>query len=98
MKTLTLEELSKLFDLTIKKLKDSNIEEIKIEEDFYRFIPADKWDSYEEDIILNGSLFDDVDSLKAHFSNNKRPFTYVDFDRLSSVLNYISNKENPVEI
>ncbi len=98
MKKLTLDELSHLFNLTIKKLKDSNISEIEIESDFYRFIPADKWDSYEENIILNGSLFDDIDSLKAHFSDKERPFTYVDFDRLSSVLNYISNKENPVEI
>ncbi len=97
MKTLTVDELSRLFDLTIKKLKASNINEVKIESDFYRFIPADKWDSYDDGIILNGSLFDDVDSLKAHFSNEERPFTYVDFDRLSSILNYISNKENPVE-
>jgi len=97
-KIIEISDLEKLFNLLIKKLKAENVEAIEINTDFYRFVPADKWGSYEDNIIETGSLFDDIDSLKLLLSDNERPFTYVDFDRLASVLHSISEIKNPVDM
>lgn len=95
MKTITTKELKELFDLFIKKLEDEDVLEITIESDLYRFVPTDKWDSFTEDIIEQGSLYDDIDSLQNILQNNDIPFTYVDVDRLSFILRIISQINNP---
>lgn len=95
MKTITTKELKELFDLFIKKLEDEDVLEITIESDLYRFVPTDKWDSFTEDIIEQGSLYDDIDSLQNILQNNHIPFTYVDVDRLSFILRIISQINNP---
>lgn len=95
MKTVTTNELSELFDLFIKKLKDENISKISIDSDLYRFIPTDKWDTFTQDVIEHGSLYDDIDSLKSILKNKDIPFTYVDADRLSFLLRMISQIKNP---
>lgn len=95
-KIIEISDLEFFFNLLIKKLKADNIESIEINMDIYRFIPVEKWGSFEEDIIETGSLFDDIDSLKLLLSDSKRPFSYVDFDRLASLLHLISEIRNPV--
>lgn len=90
-------ELEKIFSLLVRKLRNESISSIEINIDFYRFIPADKWDSFEENIIEIGSLFDDIDNLKLLLSDKNRAFTFVDFDRLASLLHAISEIMNPIE-
>lgn len=91
-----LSELEILFNMLIGKLKDENILNIEINIDLYRFIPTDKWESFENNIVEMGSLFDDIDSLKLLISDKDRVFTYVDFDRLASLLHAISEIKNPI--
>ncbi len=94
MRNITTEELKFLFKKVIDKLEQEGSTSIKIENDFYRFIPTDSWDNY-EDIILAGSLYDDLDCLKLIIKESNRPLTYVDFDRLASILRAISEIQNP---
>ena len=96
MRKLSIEELEVLFGLVLKSLKEDNVSEIEISDDYYRLIPTSEWDKH-SDVIYTGSLFDDVDSLKLHFEKKRRIFTYVDFDRLASILRYASEKLNPVD-
>lgn len=96
MITITTKELTELFDLLIQKLEDENVLEIKIETDLYRFIPTEKWGTFAEDIIEQGSLFDDISCLHRILQSKDIPFTYVDVDRLSFLLRMISQIKNPV--
>jgi len=96
MSSIEISEIEHLFKSVIDKLKKENVNSIDIYNDFYRFIPADKWDSYEENIILVGSLDDDVESLKKVLNDPDRELTFVDFDRLASVLHAISQLKNPI--
>lgn len=96
-------ELEIIFSRIIDKLKSSEPSgTIELETDLYRFIPADKWQLFAGDHILNGSLYDDIDSLKQLVegdasvdSENYHPTTFVDFDRLAFVLMAISQQYNP---
>lgn len=96
MRKITSDNLQILFQHLIKKLDRDGINEIEIDQDLYRFIPTDEWNSFEDNVI-SGSLYDDFDSLKNILDDDDRIFTYVDFDRLASILRYISEKMNPVE-
>ena len=93
-KIIEVSELEFFFNLLIKKLKKEEVSTIEIDMDFYRFIPTEKWTSLEENIDT-GSLFDDIDCLKMLISDKGRPFSYVDFDRLASLLHAISEIRNP---
>ena len=42
-----------------------------------------------------GSIRDDLDSLQKLSNLNDRPMTYVDFDRLATILHLISERLNP---
>ena len=94
-KLITLNELSLLFDKVIKHLREDGLLEIDVDKDYYRFIPTNEWDKH-NDTIFTGSLFDDLDGLKSRLNDENNFFTYVDFDRLASILRYISEKQNPV--
>ncbi|WP_298547112.1 hypothetical protein [uncultured Aquimarina sp.] len=96
MRQIKVKELETLFRRVIQKLESENIKEIDLDEDFYRFIPTDNWNSY-EDIIIDGSLFDDWDSMQMHITNSEEFFPYINLDRIASILRYISEKENPVD-
>jgi hypothetical protein len=96
MKSITKEDIKKIFDNILEKLDRDEVKEVVIEQDLYRFIPTDEWDSYEQTNVLEGSLFDDFDSLKLLIENPNRYCTYVDFDRAASILRYISEKLAPV--
>lgn len=96
MKKIGIEELKIIFSKIIKKLEDEGYTELSFENDFYRIIPTDKWNSYEDEIIHEASLYDDIDSLKLLKKDSNRNITYVDFDRLASILRAISENNNPV--
>lgn len=88
-------EIKNLFKQIIEKLECEEIKNVVFDDDTYRFIPTDKWNSFEEDAIEVGSLYDDIEALKLLASNEEIPCTYVDFDRLASVLRAISEIQNP---
>ncbi|CAD0002111.1 hypothetical protein [Flavobacterium chungangense] len=96
MKKIEIKELEIIFFKIIEKLKSEGCDELTFDDDFYRIIPTEKWDSYEEDIIHEASLFDDLDSVKLLKNDSTRILTYVDFDRVASILRAISQKNNPI--
>jgi hypothetical protein len=61
----------------------------------YWYIPADRWESFEQTPALLGSLKDDIESLIQLVNDSEGFCTYVDFDRAASVLMAISQKNNP---
>jgi len=85
-----------IFNKIIDKLESQSIKEIDIEMDYYRFIPSDRWQEFDQEVIEIGSLLDDIESLKLLISDSQRPCTYVDLDRMSSLLRAISQKYNPI--
>lgn len=96
MAKINVEELEILFTKAIQKLKKEKQDEIELSYDIYRQVPIEEWDSFENIELETGSLFDDIDSLKKIINDNERPFTYVDFDRISSILRAISQTNNPI--
>ncbi|MBA3673947.1 MAG: hypothetical protein H0W75_03165 [Chitinophagaceae bacterium] len=83
------------FKKIIEKLKEENIEIVDIASDEYLLISTDEWENFEQDVEpIIGSLEDDSYRLL----NTKKgdvPFTYVDFDRVASLLRAISQEINP---
>lgn len=96
MSSIKISEIELIFSKVIEKLKFEVDREINIEEDFYKFIPTDEWSSFAEEVIETGSLSDDIENLKKLVFDKEHPCTYVDFDRLASVLRAISQIKNPV--
>lgn len=96
MKAIEVNDLEKLFKMVIKQLRIlENLKKIDVEIDMYRFIPTDKWQSFEQE-PLQGSLYDDLEELQRVLSEPDNVISYVDFDRIASILHYISEKMNPV--
>lgn len=94
MKKIKVQDLEIIFSKIINKLNSEGFSELSFSDDFYRIIPTDKWDSYENDIILEASLYDDIDSLKMLIKDTNRYVTYVDFDRIATLLRAISENNN----
>ncbi len=94
-----IEELEHCFKEIIKKLKEKNINPIELDTDYYQIIPTDQWDNFEYNETPNvGSLSDDIESLQKMINNSEIPCTYVDFDRIASILRAISQENNiPIE-
>ena len=90
-------DLEKAFESIISKLKNEGVDSIEIESDMYRFIPASEWQKFEKAEVLIGSLSDDIESIKLLVDDEERPCSYVDFDRVASILNAISENRNPSE-
>ena len=92
-----IELLEIAFERIIQKLQAEDVEEIEIPFDLYRIIPSDKLDisNSEDDEVNIGSLHDDLESIEKLVFDKKRPCTYVDFDRVSSLLRIISEVNNP---
>jgi hypothetical protein len=88
-------DLEFFFKKIIEKLKEENIEIVDIASDEYLLISTDEWENFEQDVEpIIGSLEDDSYRLL----NTKKgdvPFTYVDFDRVASLLRAISQEINP---
>jgi len=96
MRKVTKEFLQKIFERLLQKLDDDGVVDIEIVEDLYRFVPTDEWSRYDKDVLLEGSLHDDFDSLSKLISEPGRYCTYVDFDRTATILRLISEKLSPV--
>lgn len=106
MNVINVSELKKIFEKIIEKLefeygKDS---EMELKTVIYRLIPTKKWNKFEKpedwfssSEIIQGDLEDDVMELKKLAYDDERIATFVDFDRLASVLREISEVENPIE-
>ena len=106
MNNIKVSELKILFKKIIDKLEVEYGKETELElkSIIYRLISSDKWNKFEKpedwfsaSEIIQGDLQDDVLELKKLISDDKRIATFVDFDRLASVLREISEVENPIE-
>jgi hypothetical protein len=95
MITIRTKDLKSMFDRIIDKLEHEEVEAEEIATDLYRFIPADEWGTFEKDEIILGSLDDDLQMLLLMIKNQDRPCTYVDFDRVASLLRALSQARNP---
>jgi len=105
MSEITISELKTLFNRVIEKLESEKGKEGKIKLDtiIYRLIPTEKWSEFEKpedwfsaSEIDQGNLNDDLMELKNIINNKDKICTYVDFDRLASILREISQVENPI--
>ncbi len=95
MSKILVSEIEKLFKLLISKLKRDGIEDINIETDEYWIVLADEWNVQNNSPKLSvGSLEEDITLLKETIKNGEM-HSYVDFDKISSVLRAISEKELP---
>lgn len=106
MNSIKVSELKILFERVIKKLETeyNSTSEIELKTIIYRQIPTEKWDKFDKpedwfsaSEISQGNLQDDVIELKKLITDNKRAATFVDFDRIASVLREISQIENPID-
>ena len=105
MSTIKVSELKTLFERVIEKLETeySSDAEMELKTIIYRLIPTEKWNKFEKpedwfsaSEIDQGDLQDDVVELKKLISDDERIATFVDFDRLASLLREISQVENPI--
>ena len=95
---INIQELKLCFNQILDKLSEDNVDTVELDVDYYREIPTTKWANFKYDeapIEHVGSLYDDIASLKMMINNPEVPCTYVDFDRLASVLRAISQENNP---
>ena len=104
--TIKVSELKILFERIIEKLETeySSDAEMELKTIIYRLIPTEKWDKFEKpedwfsaSEIMQGDLQDDIMELKRLTTDKDKIATFVDFDRLASVLREISQVENPIE-
>ncbi|BFP40028.1 hypothetical protein FGF1_08730 [Flavobacteriaceae bacterium GF1] len=100
MNKIKVSELRILFDRIIEKLET----ELELKTIIYRLIPTEKWDKFDKpedwfsaSEISLGDLQDDLMELRKLITEKDRIVTFVDFDRLASILREISQVENPVD-
>ena len=75
-----------------------DIEEIEVDYDLYNIIPTDEWNitNNPNDVVVIGSLEDDVQAIDDLQSLPNDMFcSYVDFDRVATILRAIGEYENP---
>ena len=101
MEKIKVDVLEKVFEKIIAKLKFEDITEIELPYDFYRIIPSDSWE-YSKDLDGDktvsdvGSLSDDNKWIIKLANDDRGICTYVDFDRVASLLRIISEVRNPI--
>lgn len=90
------DELVTIFNLILKKLENDQVVEIELDNIEYWLISAEEWDIGNEKPELGvGSLADDWEGIKKCLKEN-RVISYIEFDRLSSILRAISQKQAPI--
>lgn len=106
MSEIKVSELKILFNRVIDKLESEKGAggQIELETIIYRLIPTEKWNKFKKpedwfsaSEIDQGDLNDDLMELKKLIDDKERVCTYVDFDRLASILREISQVENPID-
>ncbi|WP_417612117.1 hypothetical protein [Owenweeksia hongkongensis] len=102
---ITIKQLQTAFDRIIAKLELELGEEghIELKTSAYRLIPTEEWSDfskpenwYSSSKIEQGDLVDDLKELKKLIKDSTQPCTYVDFDRVASILREISQVQNPI--
>lgn len=89
-------QLKNIIQRVLSKIELELDNDIVLKSDIYRIIPTEKWDVFDHNITDIHSLKDDVEELLKLTIDKDRPVTYVDFDRLSSLLREISEIKNPI--
>jgi hypothetical protein len=94
----TVSELRILFEKLMNKMEENGILSLDINDiDYYWIVSSDEWTNFETDVSLDvGSLIDDWKSLQKVISEEHIP-TYVDFDRLASILRAVSETIIPLK-
>ena len=95
MKKLTLEDLEAILKMVVLKLKNENLTSFSFDNDKYWIIMTDEWNDFSktpEQAV--GSLFDDIEYLKNSIKNGEI-ITFLDFDRVASILRAISENQAP---
>lgn len=95
MSTLNREEFQRILTVVLDKILLYAAEPIEFHEDHYRLIPTESWQGFDEPVIHDCSLSDDIGELKKLAADPSRPCTFVDFDRFASVLRALSQMFNP---
>jgi hypothetical protein len=92
---ITLDEIDLLYKRLIQRAKNDKIEFVDIETDYYWIISSDEWDdfSFSPDPCV-GSLAEDWNSLQEILTTD-RIVTYLDYDRLASIVRALSEKIAP---
>ena len=91
-----IDQLDAIFKEVVLKLKFYEIDSIELDEDYYLLISSADWVKIAEPDPepVTGSLVDDWNMLEKVVTGDN-PMTFVDFDRLASILRAISQKLNP---
>ena len=106
MDSIKVSELKILFERVIEKLEEEygKDTELELKTSAYRIIPTEHWADFDKpenwfsaSQISLGDLTDDLLELKKMLKSRDRLTTFVDFDRLASILREISEIENPAE-
>ena len=90
--------LKKIFDIIFDKIEGYMPGSISIPQDYYLNIPMDEAYAISKNIEnikpAIGSLYDDWENL-TNLIDKKHPVTFVDVDRLASIMKAISQELNP---
>ena len=96
MNKLSKTELEVFFNLVLRKLSIDKIEDILFDMNEYWIITTDEWNEFKQiPVPAVGSLEEDIRYIKKSIANNEI-ISYVDLDRLASVLRAISEIKAPV--
>ncbi|MGL5806480.1 MAG: hypothetical protein ACRC2R_26210 [Xenococcaceae cyanobacterium] len=94
---LKIEEIEFIFEHLIQKAKNDKIELVNIETDYYWIITSDDWDDFSSCLSPEpciGSIVDDWNSLQ-EILKTKQIVTYLDYERLASILRALSETIAP---
>jgi hypothetical protein len=95
--TVAKDDLKKAMDIVFEKIASSINDNVCISNDYYLHIHMDEAYDFEKNVEpAIGSLFDDWENLCKVISKQQH-VTFVDIDRLSSILKAISQELNPPE-
>lgn len=97
MSSISVEELEMIFQRILEKLRQEGIDDLNFENDTYRIIPTESWNDFTVTEVDICSLYDDLDNIRELARDETRFCTYVDFDRVASILRAISQNRNPVD-
>lgn len=88
MSYISVEDLKVAFDRITKRMEMEGIQQVEFETDLYNIIHAEDWDISNNalDVVVTGSLVDDVKEIKSLVNNKDRFCTTVDFDRFANIL------------
>lgn len=87
--------IKSIFELVVNKLVVHDEVSYVDEDPYWKISAPECFDMSQTPNCEVGSLLDDVECLLSLTTNDDRPVTSVDLDRLASLLNAISENMNP---